>query len=119
MNKEQINEIIEELIRNIAYEVPLIIIRAIFGFLADNWIIVIIGFLILFLIAILNIFINYNWRLFSKILYRFSYLGILFVIILIAGIEILVNPWIKLILFIIGIFSFELVGCFLRKFGFR
>jgi len=85
----------------------------------NNWIAALIIFLVLFILTILDILINYNWRLLSKILYRISYLGILFIIVLALGLEILTSDWIKVILFIIGAISFEIVGFLLRKINFK
>jgi hypothetical protein len=120
--KEQTIEIINNFPKQIVEGKLLVIkifINTIIKIIIENWVITIIIFLSLFIISVLDIFINYDWRLLSKILYRISYLGILLTVILVFGIEVLVSEWVKVILFIIGTISFEIVGLFLRKVNFR
>jgi hypothetical protein len=85
-----------------------------------NYWLLVIGFLILLLIiAILEFIITGRWWVLAKVLYRCSYFGILFIIVLAFGPEILTSNWIKILSLIIGIICFELVGYFLRQFKFK
>ena len=85
----------------------------------NHWLIVLVIFIFLLVIAVVNFIVMGRWGMIASIFYRVAYLGILFIVISIFGVEIIVSNWGGFLLFFIGIIAFEIVGLFIRKLRFR
>ena len=116
--REQVIGIIKGLPNQIL-EGQKVLIKIFWDSLVDNlikhWLIVLVFFVFLLSIAVINFIVTGRWGMIASIFYRISYLGILFIVISIFGVEIIVSNWGGFLLFFIGIIAFEIVGVFIRK----
>ncbi len=83
--------------------------------LIEHWLTVFLLLILVLIIAVMNLVITGRWGMLVSILYRIFYFGILFVVILVFGAEIIVTDSFQILAGIIGIIIFETIGFFIRK----
>lgn len=88
-------------------------------YLADHWVAVIIGLVVIFLIALIRAFVTGRWAMLGSITYNYLYFGTLFIIGLIFGPELFANDYFKIFLAVLYVICFILTGKFLTKIGVR
>lgn len=89
------------------------------NFLTHNWLLVL-GLLTLFLVlAIIELFLTGRWAMLGRVLYSYTYYGILFLVGLVFGPEIFANDWVALLLLLVYAVSFVWVGVVLNRTGIR
>lgn len=88
-------------------------------YLAEHWVLVIIGLIVIFLVALIRAFVTGRWAMLGSVVYNYLYFGALFVIGLVFGPELFANDYFKIALAILYVVCFILTGIFLRKIGVR
>ncbi len=86
--------------------------------LIKNWLFVLFFTVLILVIAIVKLITMGRWGMLTSILYRIFYFGILFVVILVFGAEIIVTDSFQALAGIIGVIIFEIIGFFIRKLKF-
>ena len=89
------------------------------AYLAEHWIAVIVGLVVIFLVALIRAFVTGRWAMLGSVVYNYLYLGALFVIGLIFGPELFANDYFKIALAVLYIVCFILTGIFLNRIGVR
>lgn len=89
------------------------------GYLAEHWVAVLIGLVVIFLVALIRAFVTGRWAMLGSITYNYLYFGTLFIIGLIFGPELFANDYFKIFLVILYVVCFILTGKFLTKIGVR
>ena len=89
------------------------------AYLAEHWVAVIVGLVVIFLIALIRAFVTGRWAMLGSITYNYLYFGTLFIIGLIFGPELFANDYFKIFLVILYVICFILTGKFLTKIGVR
>ncbi len=86
--------------------------------LIKNWLFVLIFTVLILIIAVINLITTGRWGMLASILYRIFYFGILFIVILVFGAEIIVMDSFQILAGIIGIIVFEVIGFFIKRLRF-
>lgn len=88
-------------------------------YLAQHWVAVLAGLLIIFVIALIRAFLTGRWAMLGSVVYNYLYFGALFLIGTIWGPEVFANDYFKITLAILYVTCFILTGKFLNKIGVR
>ena len=86
-------------------------------YLAQHWVAVLAGLLIIFVIALIRAFLTGRWAMLGSVVYNYLYFGALFLIGTIWGPEVFANDYFKITLAILYVTCFILTGKFLNKIG--
>lgn len=89
------------------------------AYLAEHWVVVILGLVVIFFVALIRAFITGRWAMLGSITYNYLYFGTLFIIGLVFGPELFANDYFKIFLAILYVVCFILTGKFLTKIGVR
>jgi len=88
-------------------------------YLAEHWIALIVGLVLIFVIALVRAFITGRWAMLGSVTYNYLYFGTLFIIGLIFGPELFANNYFIIFLVVLYVICFILTGRFLSKIGVR